>query len=253
MKSFSQKVFFRFSVPTEEEPTSDHRQLLEGLAREGFSSVTLPLPMLQKLYPLCREAAGGITVTLVYHGDNWTVTDLEPGDTRQKHYGLAVDYGSTTIVMELIDLNSGSVLSRQREMSGQIAYGTDILSRITFTMENPDNMALLQQATVETFHRLFDSIQEDSGIDPRRCSIMVISGNTTMIHFLLKLNAWTVFASPFAPVTKTPGWVWGKELEMDFDGLIYMVPSASNYVGGDIVSGLLKLDLCRQPEPQSVF
>ena len=253
MKSFSQKVFFRFSVPTEEEPTSDHRQLLEGLAREGFSSVTLPLPMLQKLYPLCREAAGGITVTLVYHGDNWTVTDLEPGDTRQNHYGLAVDYGSTTIVMELIDLNSGSVLSRQREMSGQIAYGTDILSRITFTMENPDNMALLQQATVETFHRLFDSIQEDSGIDPRRCSIMVISGNTTMIHFLLKLNAWTVFASPFAPVTKTPGWVWGKELEMDFDGLIYMVPSASNYVGGDIVSGLLKLDLCRQPEPSLFF
>ena len=253
MKSFSQKVFFKFDHPTEEVPTSDHRQLLEGLKTRGFSPVTLPLQILQKLYPLCRQAEQGITVTLVYHGLDWVVTALEAGDTRQCHYGLAVDYGSTTIVMELVDLNSGAVLSRQREMSGQIAYGTDILTRITFSMESPDHMALLQQATVETFHRLFDTIQEDTGIDPRSCSVMIVSGNTTMIHMLLQLNAWTVFAAPFAPVTKTPGWVQGRELGMDFPGFIYMVPCASNYVGGDIISGLLKLDLCRQPEPSLFF
>ena len=253
MKSFSQKLFFTFPVPTEEEPTSDHQQLLNALSQKGYSPVILPLPILQKLYPLCREAAQGITVTLVLHGADWIVTDLEPGDTRLRSYGLAVDYGSTTLIMELVDLNSGAVLSQQREMSGQIAYGTDILSRITFTMENSRNRELLQQATVETFHRLFDRIQEDTGIDPRGLSAMVISGNTTMIHFLLKLNAWTVFSSPFAPVTKNPGWFWGRELGMDFSGLIYIIPAASNYVGGDIVSGLLKLDLCRRPEPSLFF
>lgn len=253
MKSFSQKVFFRFSVPTEDEPTSDQHQLLEELARQGYSPVTLPLPMLQKLYPLCREAENGITVTLVYHGGDFVVTDLESGDTRRNHYGLAVDYGSTTVVMELVDLNSGTVLAQEREMSGQIAYGTDILTRITFTMEDPSHMDLIQQATVETFHRLFDTIREETGIDPRSCSVMVISGNTTMIHFLLKLNAWTVFSSPFAPVTKNPGWFRGRELGMEFEGFIYIVPGASNYVGGDIVSGLLKLDLCRRPEPSLFF
>ena len=40
---------------------------------------------------------------------------------------------------------------------------------------------------------------------------------------------------------------------MDFEGLIYIIPSASNYVGGDIISGLLKLDLCKQPEPSLFF
>ena len=253
MNAFSQKVYFVFSVPTEEEPTSDHRQLLDGLRDRGYDPVSLPLPMLQKLYPLCRQAEKGITVTLVFHGRDWIVTDLEAGDTRLHHYGLAVDYGSTTIVMELVDLNSGTVLSQAREMSGQIAYGTDILTRITFTMEKPENMELLQQATVETFHRLFDALQEDTGIDPRRLPILVVSGNTTMIHFLLKLNAWTVFASPFAPVTKDPGWLWGRDLGMDFDGLLYIIPAASNYVGGDIISGLLKLDLCRKPEPSLFF
>ena len=253
MNAFSQKLFLRFPAPTEEEPTSDRQQLLEALSRQGFSPVTLPLPILQKLYPLCRTAENGVTVTRVYLGADWVVTALEAGDTRLHHYGLAVDYGSTTIVMELVDLNSGAVLAREREMSGQIAYGTDILSRITFTMEDPSHMDLLQQATVQTFHRLFDALQEASGIDPRRCSVMIVSGNTTMIHFLLKLNAWTVFASPFAPVTKAPGWLWGKELGMDFDGLLYVIPAASNYVGGDIVSGLLKLDLCRRPEPSLFF
>ena len=253
MNTFSQKVFFEFSQPTEEEPTSDHRQLLEGLRQQGFPNVTLPLPMLQKLYPLCRQAEQGITVTLTYHGEDWTVTNLEDGDTRQCHYGLAVDYGSTTIVMELVDLHSGAVLSQHREMSGQIAYGTDILTRITFAMESPQNMALLQQSTVETFHRLFDAIEEDTGVNPRTCPAMIISGNATMIHFLLKLNAWTVFASPFAPVTKNPGWFRGDELGMDFSGLIYIIPAASNYVGGDIISGLLKLDLCKRPEPSLFF
>ena len=75
---------------------------------------------------------------------------------------------------------------------------------------------------------------------------MVLSGNTTMIHFLLKLNAWTVFAAPYAPVSADPGWFWGSEVGMGFGGLLYVIPAASNYVGGDIISGLLKLDLHKQ-------
>ena len=82
---------------------------------------------------------------------------------------------------------------------------------------------------------------------------MVVSGNTTMIHFLLGLNAWTVFASPYAPVTTDPGFLWGHELGMDFVGLLYFIPAASNYVGGDIVSGLLELELHRKEETSLFF
>jgi uncharacterized 2Fe-2S/4Fe-4S cluster protein (DUF4445 family) len=82
---------------------------------------------------------------------------------------------------------------------------------------------------------------------------MVLSGNTTMIHFLLKLDAWTVFASPYAPVTEDPGFIWGKELGMGFQGLIYIVPAASNYIGGDIVSGLLSVGLHKEKETSMFF
>ena len=82
---------------------------------------------------------------------------------------------------------------------------------------------------------------------------MVISGNTTMIHFLLQLDAWTVFASPYAPVTADPGFFWGRELGMDFEGQVYIIPSASNYVGGDIVSGLLCLEMHKKEEVSLFF
>jgi len=81
---------------------------------------------------------------------------------------------------------------------------------------------------------------------------MIVSGNTTMIHFLLGLDAWTVFASPYAPVSTDPGFLWGSELRMDFEGLLYIIPSASNYVGGDIISGLMKLDIHKK-EAISMF
>ena len=82
---------------------------------------------------------------------------------------------------------------------------------------------------------------------------MIVSGNTTMIHFLLELDAWTVFASPFAPVSTDPGFLWGSELGMDFGGLVYCIPSASNYVGGDIISGLMKLDIHKQERTSMFF
>ena len=246
MKSFSEKVFLQLNMPTEDVPLSDQQRIRLALNTLGYEPVTMPLSILRQLYPMCRVNGFDITVTLVWKGTEWVVTKVEPGDTTQTHYGLAVDYGSTTIVMELVDLHSGSVIDRAKMVNRQAAYGTDILTRITYALEDPSHMDDLQQATVRTMEALLDQLTEQTGIDAATCPIMILSGNTTMIHFLLKLNAWTVFASPYAPVSADPGWFWGHELDMAFGGMVYIVPAASNYVGGDIVSGLLKLDLHKQ-------
>ena len=253
MNSLSKKEYLSLKMPTEEAPLSDHQRILLALNQLGYENVTLPLPVLRALYPFCRNANFDITVTLVHRDHDWVVTRVESGDQRQHHYGLAVDYGSTTILMQLVDLNTGMIIAEEKMGNGQIAYGTDILTRITYCKEDLAHPAKLHQATVETFHALLSQLTEDTGIEANRCSIMVISGNTTMVHFLLELDAWTVFASPFAPVTTDPGFLWGKEIGMDFAGLVYFVPAASNYVGGDIVSGLLELDLHKKDEINMFF
>ncbi len=253
MGSFSEKVYLQLKMPTEEMAVSDHRRVELALNTLGYQPVSFPLKVLRKLYPLCRNAEFDITVTLVHRESDWVVTAVEPGDTTAHHYGLAVDYGSTTIVMRLLDLHSGAVIGEEIAVNGQVAFGTDILTRITYAMEGEAHAVQLQQATAETFHRLLEQITDSTGIPAAECPVMILSGNTTMIHFLLGLDAWTVFASPFAPVTANPGFFWGEELGMAFEGLVYMIPAASNYVGGDIVSGLLVLDIHKKNETNMFF
>ena len=253
MGSFSKKEYLSLKMPTEDVAVSDQRRIELALNTLGYEPVTFPLKVLRVLYPMCRNANFDITVTLVRREYDWVVTDVEPGDTTAHHCGLAVDYGSTTIVMQLVDLNSGAVIGEETAVNGQTAYGTDILTRITYALEDRDHMRDLQKVTTDTFRLLLDKLADSTGIDAGKCPIMVLSGNTTMIHFLLGLDAWTVFASPFAPVTADPGFLWGSELGMDFAGIVYIIPSSSNYVGGDIVSGLLVLDIHKKEETNLFF
>ena len=218
MGPFSEKIYLSLTMPTEAESLSDQQRIRLALQVLGYEHVTIPLHVLRQLYPLCRDSGFDITVTLVYRETEWVVTAVEAGDTSLSHYGLAVDYGSTTLVMELVDLRSGAVIDQAKAVNGQTAYGTDILTRITYAMEDPAHMDDLQHVTAETFSQLFAQLTESSGVDVRRLPVMIVSGNTTMYHFLLKLNAWSVFAAPFAPVTADPGWFWGSELGMDFSG-----------------------------------
>ena len=253
MERFSQKVYLSLSMPDETAPISDHKRIQLALEALGYNNITIPLPLLGKLYPLCRNADFDITVSLVKRDFDWAVVDIEKGDQTGHHYALAVDYGSTTVVMRMLDMNTGCLVGEEKALNEQAKYGTDILTRITYSMEDPRHAEDLHGATVDTFHNLLRQLSDATGIDAARCPAMIISCNTTMVHFLLKLNAWTVFASPYAPVTLDPGFFFGQELGMDFSGIIYIVPAASNYVGGDIVSGLLNLDLHKQEQTSMFF
>ena len=253
MDGFSKKVYLSLKMPTEEIALSDQKRIELALNTLGYEHIVFPLKVLRKLYPLCRNVGFDITATLVHREFDWMVTNVEAGNTTAHHYGLAVDYGSTTIIMQLVDLNSGSVIAEEKALNGQAVYGTDILTRITYALEDRSHVENLQQATTDTFRLLLEQLTDTAGIDAASLPIMIVSGNTTMIHFLLGLDAWTVFASPYAPVSTDPGFLWGQELGMDFEGLLYMIPSASNYVGGDIVSGLMKLDIHKKEETSMFF
>ena len=253
MNNFVVKEYLSLKMPSEDLPISDHQRILLALNSIGYENIQFPLSAVRKLYPLCRDAGFDITVTLVHREYDWVVTDVEAGDTTKVLYGLAVDYGSTAIIMQMIDLNSGKVIWEEKEENGQIPYGTDILTRIIYSLENEEHRKELQKVTVATFHKIMRRLTEKTGIDVLKLPLMVLSGNTTMIHFLMELDAWTVFAAPYSPVTTVPGFLWGNELGMEFQGLIYIIPAASNYVGGDIISGLLHLDIHKQEQTQMFF
>lgn len=247
MMKMSEKRYLVLEPPTEEDFRSSAQRITDAL-QESYGTVAVPVQTIRKLYPLCQKADWKLTASLVWNGNGWSLVNVEAGDTTGKHYGLAVDLGSTTVVMEAVDLQTGSVLATKTAVNGQVVYGNEILSRIFAGHENPEILENIRMATVDTIQNLVADLSLQVGYDLKNAGMMVVSGNTTMVHFLLGLDAFTVFLSPYATVVTDPGFVPAKDLDLDMHSMVYIVPSKSNYVGGDITSGAVALGLVRSEE-----
>ena len=248
---WSRKIFLCPDEPTEDDFRPDTERILDELRKSGIPDsepVRFSLKALRSLYPLCPDAGWKFTVTLAYDGRGWEITRLEAGDTTTAHYGLCADMGSTTLVMQLVDMESGQVMAQTDEFNPQIAWGTDILTRIFYAKDYPDRLHRLQEAVVEGFQKLIRQLEADTGVDISGCAALIVSGNTTMIHFLLGLDAFCVFHTPYAVRTLEPDPVWAGELKLPIDGYVYCVPGKANYLGGDIISGVLAAQIADRPE-----
>lgn len=252
MRPLTHKLSFQVPLPTEEEPKSDKERLLETL-HPGFGDVKLEFSVIKSLYTALRSQEGQVTATLLFTGEEWRVIALEAGNTTAFHYGLAVDLGSTSITMELLDLNHGTVIGEAAKYNAQREIGTDILTRIFYGKDNEEHLKELQQLAVSTISDLMEELHAETGVDTRQCSIMVLAGNTTMVHFLLGLDGFPLFLSPYAPIITDPGFFPAKEIGLSMAGYLYVFPSKANYMGGDIISGMVATGIARSEGIQLFF
>lgn len=286
MNGLSQKRYLELPLPTEDDPRSDQQRILDSLAAAGVEErVHIPVHILRQLYPLLDNAKWKITVSLAWDGDNWEMVEIEEGDTTAQHYGLAVDLGSTTVVARLLDCNSGEILKEVSCFNKQIQWGTDILSRIFFCKDNKEKLEEVRRATVESICECMDKLDaslelqgipseqeaENNGVsesgDDRGAKnaakkartishsalSMVIAGNTTMIHFLLGMDAFCVFYTPHAVHADCPGFQLVRDLDIPLKGYVYCYPAKSNYLGGDIISGMIDTELYKKNEISVFF
>lgn len=250
--SWSRKKYLVLDPPTEEDNCPDQERILRSL-RPEFGQIALELPVLRKMSALCQEADWKITASLSWDGQTWHLVNLEKGDTTKHHYGICVDLGSTTLALEIIHMDTGEVLYQTSGLNRQTAYGEDILTRIFYCKDQPEHLEILRQETVKSFLDLFQLAEQKTGISVSRdCISMVVSGNTTMTHFLYGLDPFPVFAAPYAVRTLSPQIYRGEELGFPLKGYVYSYPSKANYLGGDILSGLIATEIPFQQE-LSVF
>lgn len=238
MEGLSRKLYLQLPVPSEEDSASYQERILHALQEKGIEA-RLSWKVLRKLYPVCDESDWKVTVSLAYDGMGWQAVDIEVGDTQASHYGIAVDLGSTTVVMQLVDCCSGQVIAQESVYNHQIAFGEDILNRIFYSKDHPEHLEEIRQATVDTFCEVMEKLGQASGVDMSKCISMVVAGNTTMIHFLLGMDAFCVFSAPYAVRADRPGFFQGEELGIPVQGYVYCYPGKANYLGGDIISGMV--------------
>ena len=286
MNGLSRKIYLELPLPTEDDPRSDQQRILDSLAAAGVEErVHIPVHILRELYPLLDNAKWKITVSLAWNGENWEMVEIEEGDTTAQHYGLAVDLGSTTVVARLLDCNSGEILKEVSCFNKQIQWGTDILSRIFYCKDNKEKLEEVRRATVESICECMDKLDaslelqgtpseqkaENNGVsesgDDRGAKnaakkartishsalSMVIAGNTTMIHFLLGMDAFCVFYTPHAVHADCPGFQLARDLDIPLKGYVYCYPAKSNYLGGDIISGMIDTELYKKNEISVFF
>ena len=249
MNGLSQKQYLELPLPTEDDPRSDQQRILDSLMAAGVEErVHIPVHILRELYPLLDNAKWKITVSLAWNGENWEMVEIEEGDTTAQHYGLAVDLGSTTVVARLLDCNSGEILKEVSCFNKQIQWGTDILSRIFYCKDNKEKLEEVRRATVESICECLDKLDASHS-----ALSMVIAGNTTMIHFLLGMDAFCVFYTPHAVHADCPGFQLARDLDIPLKGYVYCYPAKSNYLGGDIISGMIDTELYKKNEISVFF
>ena len=249
MNGLSQKQYLELPLPTEDDPRSDQQRILDSLMAAGVEErVHIPVHILRELYPLLDNAKWKITVSLAWNGENWEMVEIEEGDTTAQHYGLAVDLGSTTVVARLLDCNSGEILKEVSCFNKQIQWGTDILSRIFYCKDNKEKLEEVRRVTVESICECMDKLDASHS-----ALSMVIAGNTTMIHFLLGMDAFCVFYTPHAVHADCPGFQLARDLDIPLKGYVYCYPAKSNYLGGDIISGMIDTELYKKNEISVFF
>ena len=249
MNPLCQKIVLHLPPARLDDCVGDKERLLRELAPRLDAPVELPYRVLKTLYPLCRQEDWTVTATVVRHPDRWQVVRVEAGDTASRCFGYAVDLGSTTVVMELVDLSTGRSLAQESAFNGQIPWGEEILSRIFYAKNKPQRLQELQNATLDTLRGLMASLEQSTGVSPGDCGLLVAAGNTTMTHFLLGIDPWPLFPTPGAPVFNEAGFLPAEELGLPVGGEVFCLPSVADYVGGDTVAGILASGIAQEGEP----
>jgi len=245
------KLFLNLPPPTLEDSVSDLDRLYREIRRSrDIPSMQIGLANVKRLGGLLRGSDWRVTTTLGKRNGTVEVVLVEPGDTSARNYGAAVDIGTTTIVADLIDLNSGAVLGTRATQNRQASYGEDVISRIIYA-EKEEGLERLHHAVVDAVNDQIASLVGEAGVDLNDVTCAVCAGNTTMTHLLLKVDPSFMRREPYVPPANAVPVVRAAEagIKINPRGLLSCVPGVSAYVGGDIAAGVLASGLDEAEAP----
>ncbi|MBE2197350.1 MAG: DUF4445 domain-containing protein, partial [Anaerolinea sp.] len=173
--------------------------------------------------------------------------DLLPGHADAPVHGIAIDIGTTTVTVWLVDLLTGQVIAQAAEYNRQIQRGEDVISRIIYASKNNGRQEM-QTLVLDSINTLIDRVCQKSSIlrqaqDNRQLSIVkaTITGNSTMLHLLLGIPAESIRLSPFVTAVNSPPLITAAELGLNIHpaALVDCIPGVASYVGADISAGVL--------------
>lgn len=203
------------------------------------TAASMPLGALQALPETLRAQDGEVAGHYYKTQQGAAIVDITPAGA-SGDYGVAVDIGTTTVAVQLVDMGSGRVLGTKTEYNAQVACGLDVISRINYA-KKPERLAELRQKALSTINGNLGILANGLGIDARNIRNISVAGNTTMIHLLLGVAPEYIRLEPYTPAIYAPQMYAAGEIGIGVNpqAPVYIAPGVGSYVGGDITSGVL--------------
>jgi uncharacterized 2Fe-2S/4Fe-4S cluster protein (DUF4445 family) len=255
LKPLVRKIYLELPPPTLQDNITDIERVSRELRKKiGFHSFEISLACLQHLSDILRDNGWRITVTLVKDRDRYRIQKIDALDTSSRNFGLAVDVGTTTVVAQLVDLRTGSVLGVEGTHNLQAQWGADVISRMVFACTK-HGLHPLHDAVVKNIHTLIESLTKRTTIPSEDIQVLVAAGNTTMSHFLLGLTPCNIRLEPYVPTADIYPQILAAEIGIRINprGILETLPSVASYVGGDIVAGVVASGIADQPHVQGLI
>jgi uncharacterized 2Fe-2S/4Fe-4S cluster protein (DUF4445 family) len=237
--------------PSLKDNTADADRLAAALRKElAAERFDIDLDLLAQLPTLLRRHDYRVRVSVFRDRGGWVLTGVDSADQPRPAAGLAVDLGTSRVVLRLIDLAGGRTLGEEAFDNPQGAFGPDVLARIHHA-GTPGGLKDLKDAIIGGLNGAIGRLCRSAGIEPGDVCAVSVAGNTAMTHLFLGLEPHWMIREPYIPAVNRPGVLKAAEIGVDVSpfGRVLVFPNIGSYFGGDLVAGILFSGLHRRSEP----
>jgi len=233
------KVLIRVPKPSLQDVRSDVQRLQDALNEiYGLKAVDIDHQLLKKMPRILRNSNWKATVAI---WDETEIISVEKGDTTENAYGLAVDIGTSKIIIYLSNLLNGELIATESVENPQIRHGEDIISRISYASKSKTSLKELQKLAVKCLNTMVEKACKKSALNPQHIYEMTVVGNTAMHHFFLGIQPKHLGLSPYVPATTNPINEKARNLSIKLNPAanVYIFPIIAGFVGGDAVADII--------------
>lgn len=235
-------------VPGLQDNTADSERLCQALRRElQVADIQPALPLIKQLPRLLRHARYKVRCVLFHYGGSAVLVHVAPDHVDEVAAGLAVDLGTTRVVMRLVDLQRRRILGESAFDNPQAAVGPDILARIHYS-DRPGGLDHLQRLIVGGINQHAEALCRSCGLRNDQIHMICVAGNTTMSHLLAGVPVHWMIREPYIPAANRFGLIPAGELGLaaHAGARVMIFPNVGSYFGGDVIAGILYTDLYRR-------
>ncbi len=235
-------VRLEMDAPNECDTMPDIERLTWAIqaANGDIQNVKVPYCVMVKMATVLRENNFRVCVKGEVRGDTFLCMDICEY-TDNQIVGCAIDIGTTTVSMVLLDLVNGELLAKGSSGNGQIRYGADVINRI-IEQSKPGGKKKLQDAIIkETLTPIIANLCRSVGISAKSILRLAIGANTTMNHLLVGVSGDPVRMDPYIPSFFAWKDLTAGDLKLPANphASVVIAPNIGSYVGGDITAGTL--------------